>query len=154
MGHLGNGNLRLVFQTTLTTTQRELSQLQELSNHQKKRTTEILNLLLKDLGEIGGIIGTNDVKTVSPTALLCSSSLLLGSDPSQAVQHPGLRAVLCTCGMLGNTRCQEEKPWGRKQGAVVGGGDGGEEQLAFQIWDASPSLGRSCVTWFFFFSLP
>uniref|UniRef100_A0A8C7AEP4 Kinesin-like protein n=1 Tax=Neovison vison TaxID=452646 RepID=A0A8C7AEP4_NEOVI len=50
--------------TTLTTTQRELSQLQELSNHQKKRATEILNLLLKDLGEIGGIIGTNDVKTV------------------------------------------------------------------------------------------
>lgn len=54
-----------IFQTTLTTTQRELSQLQELSNHQKKRATEILNLLLKDLGEIGGIIGTNDVKTVS-----------------------------------------------------------------------------------------
>uniref|UniRef100_A0A452RPQ5 Kinesin-like protein n=1 Tax=Ursus americanus TaxID=9643 RepID=A0A452RPQ5_URSAM len=51
--------------TTLTTTQRELSQLQELSNHQKKRATEILNLLLKDLGEIGGIIGTNDVKTVN-----------------------------------------------------------------------------------------
>ncbi|XP_057601242.1 kinesin heavy chain isoform X1 [Hippopotamus amphibius kiboko] len=49
--------------TTLTTTQRELNQLQELSNHQKKRATEILNLLLKDLGEIGGIIGTNDVKT-------------------------------------------------------------------------------------------
>ncbi|XP_052038418.1 kinesin heavy chain [Apodemus sylvaticus] len=51
--------------TTLTTTQRELSQLQELSNHQKKRTTEILNLLLKDLGEIGGIIGTHDVKTLA-----------------------------------------------------------------------------------------
>ncbi|XP_004462289.2 kinesin heavy chain [Dasypus novemcinctus] len=51
--------------TTLSTTQRELSQLQELSNHQKKRATEILNLLLKDLGEIGGIIGTNDVKTLA-----------------------------------------------------------------------------------------
>uniref|UniRef100_A0A8C3M1G4 Kinesin-like protein n=1 Tax=Chrysolophus pictus TaxID=9089 RepID=A0A8C3M1G4_CHRPC len=43
----------------------ELGQLQELSNHQKKRATEILNLLLKDLGEIGGIIGTNDVKTLA-----------------------------------------------------------------------------------------
>ncbi|XP_025018729.1 kinesin heavy chain isoform X2 [Python bivittatus] len=49
--------------SALSTTQRELGQLQELSNHQKKRATEILNLLLKDLGEIGGIIGTNDVKT-------------------------------------------------------------------------------------------
>ncbi|CAI5762493.1 kinesin heavy chain [Podarcis lilfordi] len=51
--------------SALTTTQRELGQLQELSNHQKKRATEILNLLLKDLGEIGGIIGTNDVKTLA-----------------------------------------------------------------------------------------
>ena len=65
MGGPLNLLLKCVFQTTLTTTQRELSQLQELSNHQKKRATEILNLLLKDLGEIGGIIGTNDVKTVS-----------------------------------------------------------------------------------------
>ncbi|XP_054827802.1 kinesin heavy chain isoform X1 [Eublepharis macularius] len=51
--------------SALTSTQRELGQLQELSNHQKKRATEILNLLLKDLGEIGGIIGTNDVKTLA-----------------------------------------------------------------------------------------
>uniref|UniRef100_A0A8V0Y2L6 Kinesin-like protein n=1 Tax=Gallus gallus TaxID=9031 RepID=A0A8V0Y2L6_CHICK len=51
--------------TVLSATQRELGQLQELSNHQKKRATEILNLLLKDLGEIGGIIGTNDVKTLA-----------------------------------------------------------------------------------------
>ncbi|XP_063285495.1 kinesin heavy chain [Pelobates fuscus] len=51
--------------TSLISTQRELHQLQELGNHQKKRATEILNLLLKDLGEIGGIIGTNDVKTLA-----------------------------------------------------------------------------------------
>ncbi|NWS72245.1 KIF5C protein, partial [Crotophaga sulcirostris] len=51
--------------SALSATQRELGQLQELSNHQKKRATEILNLLLKDLGEIGGIIGTNDVKTLA-----------------------------------------------------------------------------------------
>uniref|UniRef100_A0A452RQI4 Kinesin-like protein n=1 Tax=Ursus americanus TaxID=9643 RepID=A0A452RQI4_URSAM len=63
---------------------RELSQLQELSNHQKKRATEILNLLLKDLGEIGGIIGTNDVKTVSQP-LFCPLYLLLEwCDPKQA----------------------------------------------------------------------
>ncbi|XP_044159375.1 LOW QUALITY PROTEIN: kinesin heavy chain [Bufo gargarizans] len=51
--------------TSLVVTQRELHQLQELSSHQKKRANEILNLLLKDLGEIGGIIGTNDVKTLA-----------------------------------------------------------------------------------------
>uniref|UniRef100_W5M029 Kinesin-like protein n=1 Tax=Lepisosteus oculatus TaxID=7918 RepID=W5M029_LEPOC len=49
-------------QTSLLSVQRELHQLQELSNHQKKRAAEILNLLMKDLNEIGAIIGTNDVK--------------------------------------------------------------------------------------------
>ncbi|KAG7467332.1 hypothetical protein MATL_G00152230 [Megalops atlanticus] len=51
--------------TTLVMVQRELTQLQELSNHQKKRAAEILNLLLKDLSEIGGIIGTNDMKAMT-----------------------------------------------------------------------------------------
>ena len=76
MGGPLNLLFKCVFQTTLTTTQRELSQLQELSNHQKKRATEILNLLLKDLGEIGGIIGTNDVKTVSQPFFYLLSLLL------------------------------------------------------------------------------
>lgn len=100
--------LKCVFQTTLTTTQRELSQLQELSNHQKKRATEILNLLLKDLGEIGGIIGTNDVKTVSQP-LFCPLYLLLEwCDPKQAgsvfysPKYPMLGVVLCPCHMLGS----------------------------------------------------
>lgn len=101
-----------VFQTTLTTTQRELSQLQELSNHQKKRATEILNLLLKDLGEIGGIIGTNDVKTVSQTCVLCSYPDWC--DPSQALQHLRLRAVLCTWRML------KKESWRMKQGLGEG----------------------------------
>ncbi|KAK1165773.1 kinesin heavy chain isoform X1 [Acipenser oxyrinchus oxyrinchus] len=43
----------------------ELNQLQELSKHQKKRAAEILNLLLKDLNEIGGIIGINDIKVMT-----------------------------------------------------------------------------------------
>ncbi|XP_063068576.1 kinesin heavy chain-like [Engraulis encrasicolus] len=42
--------------------QKELAQLQELSGHQRKRAAEVLNLLLRDLSEIGGIIGTNDIK--------------------------------------------------------------------------------------------
>uniref|UniRef100_A0A673WVF7 Kinesin-like protein n=1 Tax=Salmo trutta TaxID=8032 RepID=A0A673WVF7_SALTR len=40
----------------------ELSSLQELSSHHKKRAAEILSLLLRDLSEIGGIIGTSDLK--------------------------------------------------------------------------------------------
>ncbi|XP_076011347.1 kinesin heavy chain-like isoform X3 [Genypterus blacodes] len=48
---------------TLSALQRELSQLQELNGLQRKRATEVLNLLLRDLSDIGSIIGTNDSKT-------------------------------------------------------------------------------------------
>ncbi|XP_039613279.1 kinesin heavy chain [Polypterus senegalus] len=51
--------------TSLALVQRELNQLEEVSNHQKKRAAEILTLLLKDLSEIGSIIGTNDVKIMT-----------------------------------------------------------------------------------------
>lgn len=97
----------MCFQTTLTTTQRELSQLQELSNHQKKRATEILNLLLKDLGEIGGIIGTNDVKTVSqPCILSCSSNSVIRARGSvlDSPENPMPSAVPCHCHMFCNIR--------------------------------------------------
>uniref|UniRef100_A0AAQ4QIR8 Kinesin-like protein n=1 Tax=Gasterosteus aculeatus aculeatus TaxID=481459 RepID=A0AAQ4QIR8_GASAC len=40
----------------------ELSQLQELNGLQRKRAAEVLNLLLRDLGEIGAIIGNGDAK--------------------------------------------------------------------------------------------
>uniref|UniRef100_A0A3Q3NC29 Kinesin-like protein n=1 Tax=Mastacembelus armatus TaxID=205130 RepID=A0A3Q3NC29_9TELE len=47
----------------LSAVQRELSQLQELNGLQRKRAAEVLNLLLRDLSDIGAIIGTSDVKT-------------------------------------------------------------------------------------------
>ncbi|XP_040888430.1 kinesin heavy chain-like isoform X2 [Toxotes jaculatrix] len=46
----------------LLAVQRELSQLQELNGLQRKRAAEVLNLLLRDLSDIGAIIGTSDVK--------------------------------------------------------------------------------------------
>ncbi|XP_044044469.1 kinesin heavy chain-like isoform X2 [Siniperca chuatsi] len=49
----------------LSAVQRELNQLQELNGLQRKRAAEVLNLLLRDLSDIGGIIGTSDVKTAA-----------------------------------------------------------------------------------------
>ncbi|XP_041821756.1 kinesin heavy chain-like [Chelmon rostratus] len=49
----------------LSVVQRELNQLQELNGLQRKRAAEVLNLLLRDLSDIGAIIGTSDVKTAA-----------------------------------------------------------------------------------------
>uniref|UniRef100_A0A8C9TGD5 Kinesin-like protein n=1 Tax=Scleropages formosus TaxID=113540 RepID=A0A8C9TGD5_SCLFO len=43
----------------------ELSQLQELSSHQQRRAAEVLGLLLKDLADMGAVIGTGDIKAVT-----------------------------------------------------------------------------------------
>ncbi|KAK1876545.1 Kinesin heavy chain isoform 5C [Dissostichus eleginoides] len=46
----------------LSAAQRELGQLQELNGLQRKRAAEVLNLLLRDLSDIGAIIGTSEAK--------------------------------------------------------------------------------------------
>lgn len=38
-----------------------------MTNHQKKRATEMMASLLKDLAEIGIAVGNNDVKVITIT---------------------------------------------------------------------------------------
>lgn len=52
------------FQASLEAVQRELSALQELSSHHKKRSAEILSLLLRDLSEVGSVLRTTELKAV------------------------------------------------------------------------------------------
>lgn len=53
-----------LFQTLLSSVERDLATLQDVSGHHKKRSAEILSMLLRDLSEIGNVIGTSDLKTV------------------------------------------------------------------------------------------
>ncbi|XP_048095583.1 kinesin heavy chain isoform X1 [Alosa alosa] len=50
---------------SLLVVERELAQVQEMSSHQKKRAAEIVNLLLRDLSDIGSVIGTSDLKAMA-----------------------------------------------------------------------------------------
>lgn len=49
-------------QSTLASIDSELQKLKEMANHQKKRVTEMMSSLLKDLTEIGIAVGNNDIK--------------------------------------------------------------------------------------------
>uniref|UniRef100_A0A669BGK8 Kinesin-like protein n=1 Tax=Oreochromis niloticus TaxID=8128 RepID=A0A669BGK8_ORENI len=62
-------NAQLTEKLQHKTVSRDVSQLQELNGLQRKRAAEVLNLLLRDLSDIGAIIGTSDVKTGNGSAL-------------------------------------------------------------------------------------
>lgn len=60
----------------------ELSRIQEVSSHQRKRIAEILNGLMKDLREFSTIVGNKDIKLVrgSEAADLGSSTRDVGKE--------------------------------------------------------------------------
>uniref|UniRef100_A0A8B9RHR2 Kinesin-like protein n=1 Tax=Astyanax mexicanus TaxID=7994 RepID=A0A8B9RHR2_ASTMX len=64
-------NEELTQKSVSTGRERELAALQEMSGHHKKRSAEIFSMLLRDINEIGSIIGTSDLKamTESHTAM-------------------------------------------------------------------------------------
>ncbi|KAM9485975.1 kinesin heavy chain [Clarias gariepinus] len=66
----GRNNVQLTDELTqkstlLSTVERDLATLQEVSGHHKKRSAEILSMLLRDLSEIGSVIGTSELKATA-----------------------------------------------------------------------------------------
>lgn len=53
----------------------ELQKLKEMTNHQKKRVTEMMSSLLKDLAEISIAVGSNDIKVVATHCFRFQKSL-------------------------------------------------------------------------------
>ncbi|KAM8856088.1 kinesin heavy chain-like isoform 2-T4 [Spinachia spinachia] len=62
-------NEELVRKTaSLEGVQRELASLNEFNSHHKKRSADILSLLLRDLSDIGSVLGTTDLKAMTETS--------------------------------------------------------------------------------------
>lgn len=57
----------LLLQAHLMAMEAELSRIQEVSSHQRKRIAEILNGLMRDLSEFSTIVGNRDIRLVSRT---------------------------------------------------------------------------------------
>ncbi|KAM6971065.1 kinesin-1 heavy chain-like [Tautogolabrus adspersus] len=56
--------------SSLASIDTELQKLKEMTNHQKKRFTEMMSSLLKDLAEIGIAVGSNDIKQQESSGLI------------------------------------------------------------------------------------
>ncbi|XP_034717790.1 kinesin-1 heavy chain-like isoform X2 [Etheostoma cragini] len=56
--------------SSLASIDSELQKLKEMTNHQKKRFTEMMSSLLKDLAEIGIAVGSNDIKQQESSGLI------------------------------------------------------------------------------------
>lgn len=78
---MGFNLLLLPLQCLLSSLDSELQKLKEMSNHQRKRVTEMMSSLLKDLAEIGIAVGSNDIKVDDSK----------GSDEKCTLIKPGLR---------------------------------------------------------------
>lgn len=62
----------------MNTIQNELDQVKDTSIHQKKRVTDLISSLLKDLGDVGAIVGGNASDTkVKLTDFLQKTSLVV-----------------------------------------------------------------------------
>lgn len=70
----------MFLQSVLASIDSELQKLKEMTNHQKKRVTEMMSSLLKDLAEIGIAVGSNDIKVTRQRTitflLLCHCCLI------------------------------------------------------------------------------
>ncbi|KAG9355188.1 hypothetical protein JZ751_000026, partial [Albula glossodonta] len=100
-------------ETILTSIDSELQKLKEMTNHQKKRVTEMMSSLLKDLAEIGIAVGSNDIK-VSPPRLQHEGSGLIDEEFTVARLYISkmkseVKSMVKRCKQLESTQAESNK---------------------------------------------
>ncbi|TRY91016.1 hypothetical protein DNTS_023032 [Danionella cerebrum] len=93
--------------STLASIDSELQKLKEMANHQKKRVTEMMSSLLKDLTEIGIAVGNNDVKQHEGSGLIDEEFTVARLYISKMKSE--VKSMVKRCKQLENTQSESNK---------------------------------------------
>ncbi|XP_063778148.1 kinesin-1 heavy chain [Pseudophryne corroboree] len=85
----------------------ELQKLKEMNNHQKKRTTEMMTSLLKDLTEIGIAVGNNDSKQPEVSGMIDEEFTVARLYISKMKSE--VKSVVKRCKQLESTQTESNK---------------------------------------------
>uniref|UniRef100_A0A671NBJ0 Kinesin-like protein n=1 Tax=Sinocyclocheilus anshuiensis TaxID=1608454 RepID=A0A671NBJ0_9TELE len=85
----------------------ELQKLKEMANHQKKRVTEMMSSLLKDLTEIGIAVGNNDIKQHEVSGLIDEEFTVARLYISKMKSE--VKSMVKRCKQLENTQSEGNK---------------------------------------------
>uniref|UniRef100_A0A673MRR5 Kinesin-like protein n=1 Tax=Sinocyclocheilus rhinocerous TaxID=307959 RepID=A0A673MRR5_9TELE len=85
----------------------ELQKLKEMANHQKKRVTEMMSSLLKDLTEIGIAVGNNDIKQHEGSGLIDEEFTVARLYISKMKSE--VKSMVKRCKQLENTQSEGNK---------------------------------------------
>uniref|UniRef100_A0A673KCL6 Kinesin-like protein n=1 Tax=Sinocyclocheilus rhinocerous TaxID=307959 RepID=A0A673KCL6_9TELE len=93
--------------STLASIDSELQKLKEMANHQKKRVTEVMSSLLKDLTEIGIAVGNNDIKQHEGSGLIDEEFTVARLYISKMKSE--VKSMVKRCKQLENTQSESNK---------------------------------------------
>ncbi|XP_057190415.1 kinesin-1 heavy chain isoform X1 [Triplophysa rosa] len=93
--------------STLASIDSELQKLKEMANHQKKRVTEMMSSLLKDLTEIGIAVGNNDIKQHEGSGLIDEEFTVARLYISKMKSE--VKSMVKRCKQLENTQSEGNK---------------------------------------------
>uniref|UniRef100_A0A8C1U5W2 Kinesin-like protein n=1 Tax=Cyprinus carpio TaxID=7962 RepID=A0A8C1U5W2_CYPCA len=93
--------------STLASIDSELQKLKEMANHQKKRVTEMMSSLLKDLTEIGIAVGNNDIKQHEGSGLIDEEFTVARLYISKMKSE--VKSMVKRCKQLENTQSESNK---------------------------------------------
>ncbi|KAK1172031.1 kinesin-1 heavy chain isoform X1 [Acipenser oxyrinchus oxyrinchus] len=103
--------------TVLASIDSELQKLKMTTNHQKKRVTEMMSSLLKDLAEIGIAVGSNDIKQHEGSGLIDEEFTVARLYISKMKSE--VKTMVKRCKQLESTQAESNKKMDENEGELA-----------------------------------